>query len=420
MLTEILTIGDELCRGEIVDTNSAWIGANLWDLDITVSWMTSCRDLRGDIEEALRNAVGRAELVVVSGGLGPTEDDITVDVVADLAGTTTAINEIAKQRMEARFAAAKFKLTANNLRQVRVPEDSRVFINPVGAAPGFEVEIASVPVLCLPGVPRELHAICTESAFDRIVEIRESKGEVERVARRIYRVFGKGESHIGMALSGLTHGVEGASLHFQAKFPETLVKLVVRDRELTAAQRRLADLDSRMRDLLAPSLYGVDDDTLAGVLGRALTDAGATLATAESCTGGLIGSLITDVPGSSAYFVGGAITYTNVEKVRQLGVESTLLEAHGAVSKECVEAMARGCRERFASDYAVAVSGIAGPDGGSDARPVGTIWLAVAGRGGELTSKRFVWPGARDQVRTLAAYWALAMVLKILKIDGGE
>ncbi len=418
MLTEILTIGDELCRGEIVDTNSAWIGEKLWDLDITVSWMTSCRDLREDIEEALRSAVGRAELVGVSGGLGPTEDDITVDVVAELAGTTATIDEVARQRMEARFAQAKFKLTANNLRQVRVPERSRVFANPVGLAPGFEVEIGAVPVLCLPGVPRELHAICTDSAFDRVVEIRESKGEAERIARRIYRVFGKGESHIGAALSGLTHGVDGASLHFQTKFPETLVKLVVRDRDLSAAQSRLADLEVRMRDELAPALYGVDDDTLAGVLGRALTDAGATLATAESCTGGMIGSLITDVAGSSAYFVGGAVTYTDAEKVRQLGIRAALIDSHGAVSKECVEAMAQGCRERFACDYAVAVSGIAGPGGGSADKPVGTVWLAVASRGGKLKSRRFVWPGARDQVRTLAAYWALAMVLKILRDDG--
>ncbi len=431
MLTEVLTIGDELCRGEIVDTNSAWIAEKLWDLDITVAWMTSCRDLRDDIAQAISSAVGRAELVVISGGLGPTEDDITVDVLAELAGAAAVIDEPSRARMEERFAQAHFRLTPNNLRQVRVVEGARVFANPVGLAPGFEVAVGGVPVICLPGVPRELHGIYDRWLGDRLVELREGAGEVERIARRIYRVFGRGESHIGAALTGLTQGVEGASLHFQTKFPENLVKLVVRDRDGEKARERLEALDGKVRETLGRALYGIDDDSLPAALGRILRAAGLTLATAESCTGGLVGGLLTAVPGASDYFLGGCVTYTNAEKIRQLGVEPATLAEHGAVSEECVTEMAGGCRLHSGADLAVAVSGIAGPDGGTPDKPVGTVWIAVAGPAGRgiglaphapgssqpsgprALTKRFMWPGTRDQVRTMAAYWAIEMVRRL-------
>ncbi|HUH03492.1 MAG TPA: competence/damage-inducible protein A [Kofleriaceae bacterium] len=413
MLAEIVTIGDELCRGEIVDTNSSWLAAKLWDLDITVAWMTSCRDLNEDIERTLRDATGRADLVLVSGGLGPTEDDLTVDVVATLVGVGAVEDAAARTHMEERYRAASFALTPNNLRQVRVPEGARVLGNPAGQAPAFEVELGGVPVVCMPGIPRELHAIFERSLRARVVELREARGEkVERIARRIFRVFGKGESHIAQALEGVVEDVKGASLHYQVKFPETLVKVVVRDRDLEVARSRLEAVDARIRAALGARLYGVDDDSLPAALGRALQAAQASLATAESCTAGMIGSLITSVPGASGYYVGGAVTYANQEKVRQLGVSPATLEREGAVSEACAIEMAHGTRARFGTEYAVAVTGIAGPEGGTPDKPVGTVWLAVVGPTGEPRTRRFVWPGARDQIRTLASYWALAMVLR--------
>lgn len=415
MLAEIVTIGDELCRGEIVDTNSSWLAEKLWDLDITVAWMTSCRDVHDDIGRALREAAERADLVLVSGGLGPTEDDLTVDVVAGLLGVGTVEDAAARAHMEERYRAASFKLTPNNMRQVLVPEGATVLGNPAGLAPAFEVRLEGAPVVCMPGIPRELHAIFERSLRDHIVELREARGEkVERIARRIFRVFGKGESHIAAALEGVVAGVKGATLHYQVKFPETLVKVVIRDRDAAAARGRLEEVDARIRAALGARMYGVDEDSLPAALGRALRAAGARLATAESCTGGLIGGLITGVPGSSAYYAGGAVTYADGEKVRQLGVSPATLERDGAVSEACVLEMVRGARARFATDYAVAVTGIAGPDGGSADKPVGTVWLAVAGPVGEPRTRRFVWPGARDQIRALAAHWALAMVLRQL------
>jgi nicotinamide-nucleotide amidase len=408
---EILTIGDELCRGEIVDTNSSGLAARLWDLGITTRWMTSCCDDEQDITTALRLAVGRADVVVCSGGLGPTEDDLTVDVVCKLAGVEPVVDEPARERMSARFSNM---VTPIQLRQVRVPAGARVFANPQGLAPGFEVTIAGVPVMCMPGIPREVYGIFDAGLGARLVAIREASGHVERIARRIYRVFGRGESQISQACRGLLAGkhgdsVTGASIHYQVKFPETLVKLVVRDPDQAAADARLVALDADIRGRLGTVIYATGDENLIDRATRRLIESGRTVATAESCTGGMIGELLTRMPGSSRAFIGGAIVYSNAEKVRQLGVAQATLDAHGAVSEQTVIEMATGARLRFATTLAVAVSGIAGPDGGTPDKPVGTVWLALASPDGCVT-KQLGWPGMRDQIRTLAAWWALKLL----------
>jgi nicotinamide-nucleotide amidase len=409
MRAEILTIGDELCRGEIVDTNSSYLAQRLWDLDITTRWMTSCCDEDNDITSALRAAVGRADVVICSGGLGPTEDDLTVDVVARLAGTEPMIDPVARARMEQFFTKGNVKVNEIQLRQVRVPATARVLGNPAGLAPCFEQPIENVPVFCLPGIPRELHAIFDQALGARLAELREADGDVERIARQIYRAFGRGESQISQLCRGIVDAVAGATIHYQVKFPETLVKLVVRDRDQAAADARLAAMDAEIRDRLAGVLYGTGDDNLVTVVTKKLIAGKHTVATAESCTGGMIGELLTMLPGSSAAFSGGAITYSNAEKVRQLGVREATLAAHGAVSEPTVREMAAGARERFGTELAVAVSGIAGPDGGTPDKPVGTVWLALAAPTG-ITTKQLSWPGTRDQVRTLSAWWALKLI----------
>ena len=414
MRAEILTIGDELCRGDVVDTNSSWLAHELWRLGVTVSWMTSCRDQRADMERAFTQATDRADLVVVSGGLGPTEDDLTVDVLANLLGVVPVVDEPARAVMEKRFAEANFKLTDNNMRQVQVPAGAQVFANPTGLAPGFEVSLQGVPVICMPGVPRELKAIFEQSVRPQVIAARERRGEhIERVATEKLRIFGAGESHIAAALEGLAAREPGVSFHYRVPFPEVLLQVVVRDREESVAAERLARVVGEIRGRLGHRVYGTGEDTLAVVLGRALAARQATMVTAESCTGGMIGALMTAVPGSSRYFLGGAITYSNEEKTRQLGVEPAVFEQHGAVSEACVEAMASGARSRFGADMAVAVSGVAGPGGGSPDKPVGTVWLAVAGPNGVRT-KRMNWPTTRERVRQLAAHWAMALTLREL------
>jgi nicotinamide-nucleotide amidase len=429
---EILTIGDELCRGEIVDTNSSYLAARLWDLDITARWMTSCCDDEADIATALTLAVARADLVVCSGGLGPTEDDLTVDVIARLAGRKVVVDAPASQRMATRFAG-RIEVTPIQLRQVRVPEGAKVHGNPVGLAPCFELALGGVPVICMPGVPREIHGIVDGGVAARLAELREARGDVERIARRIYRVFGRGESQISQACRGVVDEVPGASIHYQVKFPETLVKLVVRDRDGAAAESRLAGMDHTLRDRLVGPLYGTGPENLVDRTIRRAVAANLTLATAESCTGGMIGEMLTRMPGSSASFRGGAIVYSNAEKVRQLGVREATLTSHGAVSEETVREMAQGACLRMGTDLAVSVSGVAGPDGGTPDKPVGTVWLALAARcGGKLApsvteegskvlaTRKLSWPGDRDQIRTLAAWWALAMIDAAISMLGGD
>ena len=418
MRAEILTIGDELCRGEIVDTNSSYLAQRLWDLDITTRWMTSCCDDENDITTALDLATARADLVVCSGGLGPTEDDLTVDVVAKLADADVVVDEESRARMEKRFAG-RIEVTPIQLRQVRVPAKARVYINPAGLAPGFEASVRGVPVVCLPGIPRELHAIYDAHLEARFRELRESRGAVERIARRIYRVFGRGESQISQACRGVVDDVPGASIHYQVKFPETLVKVVVRDRDEGVAHVGLDAIDEHMKVRLAGVLYGIGEENLVDKVTRRLIASKRTIATAESCTGGMIGELLTNMPGSSASVIGGAIVYSNREKVRALGVQQATLDAHGAVSEETVIEMASGARERFATDLAVAVSGVAGPDGGTPDKPVGTVWLALASAAGVKT-KKLGWPGLRDQIRTLSAWWALKLVNERLDEEGHE
>ena len=416
---EILTIGDELCRGEIVDTNSSYLAARLWDLGITTRWMTSCNDDAVDIAEAMTRAVTRADLVICSGGLGPTEDDLTVDVAARLAGVEPVIDEPARARWEARFAG-RIERNELQLRQLRVPSGARVHGNPAGAAPCFEVVVAGVPLICLPGFPREIQGIIEGALGARLAELKAASGDGEQIARRIFRVFGRGESQISQACRGLIDDIPGLTIHYQVKFPEVLVKLVARDRDSRVATARLDTLAVQLRERLAPYLYTIGDENLVDRTTRRLIETGVTCATAESCTGGMIGALITAVPGSSRTYLGGAIVYSNTEKTRQLGVLEETLARHGAVSRETAEQMAMGAQQRFGADYAVAVTGVAGPDGGTPDKPVGTVWVAIASRSEVIGARRLSWPGARDQIRTLSAWWALAMLDGALDLRSSE
>lgn len=420
MRAEIITIGDELCRGDIVDTNAGWLARELWNLDIIVAWMTSCRDVGGDIEHVLDSATRRADLVLVSGGLGPTEDDITVNILSKLLNVQPILDESALAFMKRRFAEAGYKLTDNNLRQVQVPAGSLVLANPTGLAPAFEVSLNTVPVICMPGVPREMREIFRQHVAERAISMRIARGEqIECIAKRTLRVFGTGESHVETMLAGLLDGVTGASVHYRVPFPEVLVQIVIRDREQATADRRLQEVLTDARDRLGWRAYGEGEESLAAVLGRALERRGMTMATAESCTGGMVGAYMTEVPGSSAYFLGGAITYSNDEKMRQLDVPASVLAEHGAVSQACVEAMARGICARSGADFGVAISGIAGPGGGTADKPVGTVWIAVGGPRG-MTSQRRQWPGTRDQVRRRAAFWAMSSTLRAVEIAAAD
>jgi nicotinamide-nucleotide amidase len=407
MFVEVVTIGDELCRGEIVDTNSSWLAERLWEQELTVRWMTSCRDDAGDIERALFTAAARADLVLVSGGLGPTEDDLTVDVVARMLGRPAIEDPEASARVHARMAG-RGAVTPLHLRQTRVPVGARVFANSEGAAPGFEVAVGATPVVCLPGVPRELRAIFDGELGSHLAARREAVGALRR-QYRVFRVFGLGEAQIANALDGLLAESPAATLHYQVRFPETLVKIAIEGVDRGDAARQMDALEEGVRARLGASMYSVGAVDLPRRVAERLASRGRTVACAESCTGGMLSELLTRYPGSSRYFTGAAIVYSNQEKMRQLGVSADTLATHGAVSEACVRELAAGARDRFSVDFSIAISGIAGPDGGTPEKPVGTVWLGLASERG-VRARELRWPFARDQVRLMASWAGLWML----------
>jgi nicotinamide-nucleotide amidase len=407
---EVLTIGDELNRGEIVDTNSAYLAERLTALGAHVRWRSSVTDDVPDIDAALRQAAARAQVVVCSGGLGPTDDDRTVDVVSAALGVQPVQELQHEERMKARFAERNFTLTPNNMRQVRVPAGAGVLANRKGLAPGFRVQLGGAELFFMPGVPREMKPMFEDEVAQHI---RERVGSELKSARRTWRVAGKGESHVDHALTGLMEGVEDATLHFRIAYPENLVTVVARRGSQEEADQVIEKLDAEVWRRLGDHVYGIDDETLAAAVGKRLLARKQTLAVAESCTGGMVGQLVTAVPGSSAYFKGGIISYSNEIKHRLLGVPTTTLETHGAVSEETVLEMAEGARAALSCDWGVAISGVAGPDGGTPEKPVGTVHIAVIGPDKRETRK-LLWPGDREQIRLISAFSALHLLFKLL------
>jgi nicotinamide-nucleotide amidase len=403
---EIVTIGDELNRGEIIDTNSSWLAERLTSLGAYVRWRTSVTDDARDMTETLQRACGRADVVVTSGGLGPTDDDRTVDVISALAGVEPVQEPAHFEKMRIRYGERGFRLTPNNLRQVRVPAGAEVLANSKGAAPGFGVAVGTARVYSMPGVPREMKAIFDEHVASRVAA---AVGGTQPL-KRTWRVAGMGESHVDHALAGLIDGLDGVTLHYRIAFPENLVTVIVRRDDGAAVVERL---DAEVRARLGDHVYGTGDATLAEIVGGRLMARGETLAVAESCTGGLVGQMLTAVAGSSRYFVGGVIAYANALKERLLDVKAETLAAHGAVSEPTALEMADGARARTGATWAIAVTGIAGPDGGTPDKPVGTVFIAVTSPSVREVRKLF-WPSERELIRQLSAHAALHLLFKKL------
>lgn len=396
MRIEVLTVGDELLRGDVVDTNKTFLCAGLFNLGLPVGSTQSVGDELDSLVETLRELGQRADLVVISGGLGPTDDDRTAEAAARAAGVGRVLDEPSLVAMRERFARIGFVMTPNNENQARIPAGSEALPNVRGTAPGFCLSIGRARCFFLPGVPREL-----EVMFEREVAPRLA-GLGRKRHMRTLRVFRMGESHIDHRLKGLR--IANVSIHYQTRFPENLVKLVSDD---AAA---LTQAESAVRERLGDVVYGVDGETLPKRVGQALRARGATVAVAESCTGGLIGHLLTEIPGSSDYFRLGVVAYSNDAKIRELGVAVETLADEGAVSRACVQEMAEGVRKKGETTFGLAVSGIAGPGGGSAEKPVGTVHLAVASSAGS-TARALFYPNTRDMVKQLAAHAALALLL---------
>jgi nicotinamide-nucleotide amidase len=412
----VLAIGDEILRGEIANSNATFISDRLFDAGFDVRSHLVVSDHPADIRSALERLTGEASVIVATGGLGPTEDDRTVEVVCGLLDVAATEHAPSLEAMKQRFSAHGFALTPNNMRQVRVPEGASVFPNAAGIAPGFSVQIGATRAFFLPGIPREMESIFIAHCMPELVAHMFAHG-VPKAAVRTFHVYGMGESHIDHRLAGLVDGIPNASVHFRTAAPENHVKVVVRAADFDKSQAELEGIDRELRKRIGQGVYGVDGETFAMVVGRVLREAGATLALAESCTGGYAGQLITSEPGSSDFFRGGIMAYSNDIKSSLLSVPDEILAEHGAVSEPCARAMAEGVLKLTNASVAVAITGIAGsrmdgrpapPPATISDKPAGTVCFAIAGaRPTKSATKLF--SGDRERIRRAAAYFALDM-----------
>jgi len=401
MTATILSIGDELLIGQVVNTNASWLGTQLTDLGIRVRSILAIGDDRGTIRREIERAASIDEVVIVSGGLGPTHDDVTREAICDLLGCDLHTDLEQLRRIERRFADRGIELNERSIRQAAVPSACRTLPNEYGSAPGLAFTIGATRVYVLPGVPTELKGIFT----DRIApELRREDASTDRMT---ILVFGPTESALADRLADLNALLADDLTLAYLPSPGGIRLRAMRHTE--SARERYEKLIEGIRSGAGEWIVTERDEPLHVALGRLLTQRKLTLATAESCTGGMIGEMLTETSGSSVYYLGGVISYANSAKREMLGVSEEDLTNHGAVSREVAEAMARGARERFGSDLAVSVTGIAGPTGGSPEKPVGTVWIAVADADG-VSAKRMQFGNERTITRLRAANVALDMV----------
>jgi nicotinamide-nucleotide amidase len=422
---EIVTIGDELLLGFTVDTNSGFLGRELASLGVTVARHTTCGDDIGVIVQTLREAVNRTGAVITTGGLGPTADDMTVEAVAKLFDRELVRDETIAQWLEQRWVAyaRKGPMPVSNYKQAMIPRGAEIIANPVGSAPGVLVtDDRGRWVATLPGVPREARAMFTESLRPRVAAL---AGEGNVIRSMTLRSTGIGESSIADKLGELGKGVNGLSLAFLPGVAGVDLRLTSRDRASVDADAALAEGARILREKLGDVIYGDDSASLASVVVDICRNSNVRIAVAESCTGGMLGAHITDVPGASDVFHGGLIAYDNRVKRQLLGVPDSDLVEHGAVSEPVALQMAKGIRVRLGTEIGVSITGIAGPGGGTPEKPVGTVWIAVDVSEGRPPIPRpegeppitpyakarvFHFIGNRDEIRYRAAQAALDMI----------
>jgi nicotinamide-nucleotide amidase len=415
MRLAVIASGDELTTGAVSDENSAWIS----DRALAIGGETVLHLTVGDgiapLVDAINLAAARARHVVVTGGLGPTADDLTRDAVCQCLGVSLVENQAALDRLHAIFQTIGREMTPNNRRQAMIPAGATLIPNPIGTAPGFAVEHAGASFYFLPGVPRECRAMMEASVVPMLAAAAVEPRAGARVVFRhlLFRTFGMTESALDQELSSVALP-EGARLGYRAVFPEIHLKLYARGETAAAVEAALGEAAARVRAKVGAVIYSEDGRALEEVVLDLCRARKKTLALAESCTGGLVAKRLTDIPGASDVLDRGAVTYSNRAKSEMLGVPPELIRAHGAVSAEVARAMAAGLRERSGADLCLSITGIAGPTGGAPDKPVGTVHIALADAAG-IWERRYLFARAeRTWVRELTAEAALEILRRRL------
>ena len=409
-VAELISIGTELLFGEIVDSNAAYLAQELKNRGVYLYWKTVVGDNQNRIVEAIRRALSRADLVILGGGLGPTDDDLTRESIAETVGETPTVDQDYLVKLRAFFESRGRNFPESNAKQAWVIPSGIALENPVGTAPGWFVrvptgEFAGKIIVALPGPPREMTRMWRDQVLPRLVLPTSSLYAIT------FRTFAIGESHIAERLSAWTQSAN-PSVATYARRDGVHVRVAASGQTLEAAKAIAAPAEAAVREALSGHIFGQDDQTLPGIIGQLLAERGQTVAALESLTGGLVVDELTNVPGASRYVLGGAVTYTNVIKER-FGVKHETLEAHGAISRETALEMALAARERFGADWGISTTGNAGPDA-SDGKPVGMVFVGVAGPNGFAKAFENPTGGDRRTIKERAMMAALGHLWRAL------
>ncbi|NLI01466.1 MAG: competence/damage-inducible protein A [Chthonomonadales bacterium] len=408
MKAEIVSVGTELLLGQIVDTNAATLGKALAELGITVHKRVTVGDNRERLLAALRESIEHADFVFTIGGLGPTQDDITRDVLAEAMDVPLQFDEGIAARLRSFFESRGLPVLESQMRQAFVPASGRALDNPNGTAPGLLFESRGKIAIALPGPPGEFVPILE----NEVVPYLRSRVGGTTIRSRVVRVCGMGEAMVEDRVKDLMTG-DNPTVAPYAKTGEVHLRVTARAEGVAAAEALIEPVVQEIAARLGSHVYAYDDEPLEAAVVRMLHAAGMTLATAESCTGGLLAKRITDVPGSSSVFLGGVVAYSNDAKSQFLTIPARLIEMHGAVSREVAEAMAQQCRTRLRASIGVGITGIAGPTGGTAQKPVGLVWMAIASDG-SVQSESNVYIGTRQDIRTKATQTVLTKLRDLI------
>lgn len=405
MKAEIIAVGSELLTPDRMDTNSLFLTAELNKLGIEVVRKTVVGDERSLLLEAFRDALNRVPITIACGGLGPTEDDLTRETVAELLGRKLIRNDAVVRAIEARFRSFGRQMTENNLRQAMVPEGAEPLENPRGTAPGLWLEKGDQVIALLPGPPRELKPLFLEQVLPRL----QRRAPAGRMFHRELRVTGLGESHVDHLAGPIYTRYREVQTTVLASPGEVQIHMRIWSSDAQYATKTLADLEQALDLALAERIFSRDGSPLEEIVAKELLKHNATIAAAESCTGGLLAERLTSIAGSSAYFLGGVVCYSNELKTAWADVPAEMIATKGAVSAEVAVALAEGIRRRVGSGFGVGITGIAGPGGGSEEKPVGTVHIALAS-GATVRERALRFPGGREMIRMQASQAALDMV----------
>jgi nicotinamide-nucleotide amidase len=409
LTAEIIAIGSELLAPDRTDTNSLWLTEKLNSIGIEVKLKTIVGDDDSRLEETIKDAVKRSRVVITTGGLGPTEDDITRKVTARALGRRLFLDEAVLEEIRKRFQSFGLTMPERNSRQAMVIEGAGVLDNPNGTAPGLFMEHDDTSIALLPGPPREMRPMFENHVQPRL----ESKAGYLRVVRRVLRVAGMGESAVDERIAPIYTRYTNPQTTILFNQSEIEVQLTARGRTEADAETLLDKVSAELESELGHSIFAFRGEKMEEIVGLRLSVGGYTIAVAESCTGGLIAERLTDVAGSSRYFIEGVVAYSNESKTKTVGVEPVLLLEHGAVSAPVAEAMAEGIRKRAGTDFGLAVTGIAGPSGGTEEKPVGLVYIALASEV-RTEHRKLTIPGDRHLIRWRASQAALDLLRRRL------